>query len=59
MGQFKPRDHHRRSIRLKGYDYSRAGAYFVTVVAFQRECLFGEIADGALKLNRYGEIVQK
>ena len=35
--------HHRRSIRLKNYDYSQNGAYFVTLCAWQRECLFGEI----------------
>ncbi len=51
--------HHRRSIRLPGYDYSQAGAYFVTIVAYQRECLFGEIVDGEMRLNRNGEIVQK
>jgi hypothetical protein len=33
--------HHRRSIRLKGYDYSQTGAYFVTLVTRQRGCLFG------------------
>jgi putative transposase len=59
QNKFDSRKHHRRSIRLKGYDYSESGAYFVTVVAFQRECLFGEIVDGEMKLNRYGEIVQK
>jgi REP element-mobilizing transposase RayT len=49
--------HHRRSIRLKGYDYTRAGAYFVTLVAQGRECLFGEIAADAMALNEYGQIV--
>ncbi|MFH1097473.1 MAG: transposase [Candidatus Desantisbacteria bacterium] len=39
--------HHRRSIRLKGYDYSSAGAYFVTICTQSRECLFGEIVVGA------------
>ena len=51
--------HYRRSIRLKGFDYSQVGAYFVTIVAFQCECLFGEIVDGEMRLNHYGEIVQK
>ena len=51
--------HHRHSIRLKGFDYSRAGAYFVTIVTRQRECLFGEIANGEMKLNNYGSIVAK
>jgi len=55
--KFDPQIHHRRSIRIKGYDYSRAGAYFVTIVAFQRECLFGEIVGGEMKLNRAGKIV--
>jgi REP element-mobilizing transposase RayT len=57
--KFDPQKHHRRSIRLKGYDYSQAGAYFVTVVAWQREMLFGEIVDGEMVLNRYGQIVLK
>ena len=54
---FDPQIHHRRSIRLKGYDYSSAGAYFVTMVTQGRECLFGEIKDGEMYLNEYGEIV--
>jgi len=54
---FSPQKYHRRSIRLLNYDYSQSGAYFVTIVARHRECLFGEIIDGKMKLNRYGEIV--
>ena len=38
--------HHRRSIRLQGYDYSQAGAYFVTICVKGKECLFGNIIDG-------------
>ena len=57
--KFDPRKHHRRSIRLKGYDYSQNGAYHVTVVTQGRECLFGEIVDGKMRLNEHGEIVQK
>ena len=49
--------HHRRSIRLKGYDYSQPGAYFITICAYQRQCLFGEIVNGQMRLNRFGEIV--
>lgn len=56
--KFDPQKHHRRSIRLKGYDYSQAGAYFVTIVAWQREMLFGEIVDGVMNLNRNGHIVR-
>lgn len=48
----------RRSIRLKGYDYSRAGAYFVTICSQNRECLFGEIADGEMVLNGVGRVVK-
>lgn len=50
-------ERHRRSLRLKGYDYSQAGAYFVTVCAYEKECLFGEIEKGVMRLNKYGEIV--
>jgi len=49
--------HNRRSIRLKGYDYSQAGAYFVTICTQGRVCLFGEIADGKMVLNDAGRIV--
>jgi putative transposase len=49
--------HHRRSIRLRGHDYTRAGAYFVTICAQGRECLFGEIKGCAFQPNRYGQIV--
>lgn len=57
--KFDPNKHHRRSIRLEGFDYSSEGAYYVTIVAQGRECLFGEIIDGEMHLNGYGEIVQK
>src|SRR5574341_312980 len=56
--KFDPQKHHRRSIRLPEYDYSQAGAYYVTIVAWHRECLFGEVVGGEMKLNRYGEIVK-
>ena len=47
----------RRSVRVPGYDYTSPGAYFVTVVAYQREMLFGEIAKEEMRLNARGEIV--
>jgi putative transposase len=59
MSPFDPQIHHRRSIRLKDYDYAQAGAYFVTVVTRGRECLFGEIMNGEMVLNEYGKIVKK
>jgi len=57
--KFDPRKHHRRSIRLKDYDYSSEGAYHVTIVTQGRECLFGEIIDKEMYLSNYGEIVRK
>ncbi len=50
--------HHRRSIRLKGFDYSSANAYFVTMCVRDRECLFGAIVDGAMTLNDAGRMVE-
>jgi REP element-mobilizing transposase RayT len=55
---FNPDMHHRRSIRLQGYDYSRAGAYFITICTQNRECLFGEIVDGKMVLNHAGDMIQ-
>ena len=51
-------NHHRRSIRLKNYDYAQAGAYFVTIVTHGRKCLFGEIIGGVLQLKAAGLMVQ-
>ena len=50
--------HHRRSIRLKGYDYSLAGAYYVTIVAQNRACLFGDVVNAEMQLNDAGQMVQ-
>jgi putative transposase len=55
---YNPEIHHRRSIRLKGYDYSRSGAYFITICTRNRECLFGEIENREMRLNEFGDIVQ-
>ncbi|TAN42754.1 MAG: hypothetical protein EPN25_02475 [Nitrospirae bacterium] len=54
---YNPEYHHRRSIRLKGYDYSRPGAYFVTVCAWKKESMFGEVANGEMLLNECGQNV--
>ena len=54
---YNPIIHHRRSIRLKGYDYSQAGAYFITICCQDRDVsTFGEIVDGKMILNDYGNI---
>ncbi|MFA5374281.1 MAG: transposase [Dehalococcoidia bacterium] len=47
----------RRSRRLKGYDYSQAGAYFITICTHNHECMFGHISDGEMVLNDAGRIV--
>ena len=50
---------HRHSIRMKEYDYSSPGAYFVTMVTNLRKNLFGEVVDGEMRLNQYGQIVKQ
>jgi REP element-mobilizing transposase RayT len=52
-----PRLRHRRSIRLKGYDYSKAGAYFVSICVQKRECLLGDIVNDEMVLNDVGRVV--
>ena len=47
----------RRSMRLRGYDYSQPGAYFVSICVQHRKCLFGTITDGEMRLNRIAQIV--
>ena len=49
--------HHRRSIRLKGYDYSQAGWYFITICTQDMLHLFGEISNGKMILNEMGQVV--
>lgn len=49
--------HDRRSIRLSGYDYGQAGAYFVTICAQDRANRFGVIADGTMRMNDAGRMV--
>ncbi len=47
----------RRSIRLPDYDYADPGVYFVTVCTHEHECLFGDVSDGEVALNEFGQIV--
>ncbi len=51
--------HHRRSIRLKWFDYSREGAYFVTVDVLNHQHLFGEVIDRTMHLNECGKIADE
>ena len=52
---YNPKKHHRRSIRLKEYDYSQVGLYFITLVCEKRIHRFGEIKNGKILLNEYGQ----
>ena len=54
---FDPKTQQRRSLRLRNYDYSQPGAYFLTLCVWDRGSLFGEIIDGAMRLNAIGHIV--
>lgn len=56
--KYDPQKHHRRSIRLKGYDYTQAGAYFVTICAYQRLHVFGEVINGEMVMNETGKIAR-
>jgi putative transposase len=53
---YDPEKHHRRSIRLKGYDYAQPGAYFVTICVRKRECTLGHVVNGKMALSDLGEI---
>lgn len=59
MNKYNPDVHHRRSIRLKGYDYSQSGLYFVTICVKKRICLFGEIDNAKMILNDAGTMIKK
>lgn len=55
---YNPNFHHRRTIRLKGYDYSRAGLYFITSCCQGRVCHFGTVTKGQMQKNAAGEMVE-
>jgi putative transposase len=55
---FNPDIHHRHSIRLRDYDYSSNGAYFLSLCTRERKCDFGEIIDGSMYLNEVGCLVE-
>ncbi len=54
---YDPQIHRRRSIRLRGYDYSQEGGYFVTICTKDRACLFGTIVENKMQLNEAGRFV--
>ena len=49
-------ENQRKSTRLRGYDYTQAGAYFITICTHTRECLLGEVVNGEMRPNEYGNI---
>jgi REP element-mobilizing transposase RayT len=49
--------HHRRSIRLRGYDYTQSGAYFITICSRDRASIFADIVNGVVRLTPVGEVV--
>ena len=57
--KYDPKIHHRRNLRLKGYDYSQAGLYFITICVKNRACLFGQIQNKKMQLNGAGRMVEK
>ncbi len=56
--RYDPDKHHRQSIRLRHYDYSQAGAYFVTICVQDRQTLFGSVVDNEMCLNANGLLAQ-
>lgn len=58
MNQNPPK-HHRKSIRLKGYDYSQQGFYFITICCNDRKYFFGKIENGKMQLNEIGRIANE
>src|SRR5215207_7520446 len=57
--KFDPKKHHRRSIRLQEYDYAQPGAYYVTIVAWHREFLFGEVVNKEMVLSNFGLVARQ
>lgn len=56
---YNPAIHHRRSIRLRGYDYTQPGAYYVTLCVQDHQCIFGDVVNGEMQLNEFGHIVHE
>ena len=56
---YSPDKRSRRNLRLAGYDYAQAGAYFATICAQGRECLFGDVIDNEMALSDAGKMVSQ
>jgi REP element-mobilizing transposase RayT len=59
MKMYDAEKHHRRSVRLRGYDYSQPGEYFVTLCTEEMKALFGCVVNGRMELNAFGEIADQ
>ncbi len=57
--EYNSKIHHRKSIRLNGYDYSQDGVYFITIITQNKKCIFGDIINNEMRLNDIGQIVKK
>jgi putative transposase len=55
---YNPEIHHRKSIRLKGYDYSRSGLYYITICVHKKVSLFGHIENNKMILNESGKMIE-
>ncbi|MDD5774046.1 MAG: hypothetical protein PHX78_11330 [bacterium] len=55
--KYNPDIHYRRSIRLKDFDYSDGGYYFVTICVNERSYLFGDIVNKKMILNNAGQMI--
>ncbi len=56
---YNPKIHNRQSIRLKGYDYSQSGLYFITICCQNNAHMFGRIINGEMILNDAGKMIEK
>lgn len=56
---YNPKKHHRRSIRLPGYDYTQPGAYYITICTYEKQCWFGDVVDGKMHYNYLGFIAYR
>jgi putative transposase len=56
MTPYDRTNYHRRSIRIKDYDYSQHGAYFLTICTYRRQCLLGDIVEDTMRLNPIGKV---
>jgi putative transposase len=57
--KYDPDKHHRKSVRLKDYDYSQSGAYFITICTYNKEYLFGNVIDDKMDMSEIGAIADK